>query len=384
MQPKTNVTLDLDSFNRIKKSVKNMSASFRQSDRNIFFSTYLPQEIGLQLTSECNLRCKHCFEWNTSGYNHLIPNNAGKYLDIKIIKNILEETTTVKSNLFLWGGEPLIYNKLDELIDLLHVHNRWTVICTNGIFVYKLLDGLIKISKNVALLTSIEGFEKENDEIRGDGSFKKAMDGIKEVLYLIKLGEFKGKQSVHCTISNANVSSLFEFSLFCEKLGIDTLYLCFPWYISPSVAEKMDSFYNEHFTDNGSLKSWYSFSFKLNIDNIDILLNEMEKINGKSWNIRIRFQPAVELNEVHDFVIGTEMAAQRKTKCLAITNRMDVLSDGSVSACKLFREFIVGNLYENSMKEVWNGEKFNKFRCLLSSSLMPACSKCVLLYLNGI
>ncbi|MFD1908054.1 hypothetical protein ACFSQ7_34835 [Paenibacillus rhizoplanae] len=70
----------------------------------------------------------------------------------------------------------------------------------------------------------------------------------------------------------------------------------------------------------------------------------MEKINQRTWNLRTRYQPALELHEVRDFVLGSEKPAQNKTQCLSIRTRLDVLADGEVSACKLFPEFSLGNL----------------------------------------
>ena len=68
---------------------------------------------------------------------------------------------------------------------------------------------------------------------------------------------------------------------------------------------------------------------------------------------------------------------------MSIANRMDVLADGSVSSCKLYPEFSVGNLYKEGVMEIWQGEKFRRVREILAQGLTPICSKCVLLYLHG-
>ena len=98
----------------------------------------------------------------------------------------------------------------------------------------------------------------------------------------------------------------------------------------------------------------------------------------------MRFQPAIQLHEVHGFIGGTSSCVQNKKQCLAVLNRLDVLQDGTISACKLFKEFTIGNLNDNTVEELWNSRKFHQIREVLSEELMPVCSKCVLLYLNGI
>nr|WP_238392318.1 SPASM domain-containing protein [Paenibacillus antri] len=49
----------------------------------------------------------------------------------------------------------------------------------------------------------------------------------------------------------------------------------------------------------------------------------------------------------------------------------------------MFPEFKVGDLLIQDVGELWHGEAFAKMRETLSCGLMPVCSKCILLYLNG-
>lgn len=389
MQPKTNVTLDKESFNRIKRTALNMGKVSKLSYDDSTYATDLPEEIGIQLTNRCNLCCKHCFEWSEDhkGYNrNYDAKTIGKELPIEIIEKVLRETDKIKSNLFLWGGEPLVYKKWEELIALLEKYKRWTVLCTNGINITEKIDSILKISENLAILTSIEGFEDANDKIRGKGSFQNAMDGINTILNLQKEGIYLGKQSVHCTINNYNVFRLFEFVEYMESLGIDTLYICFPWYITKTLANKMDMYYKNNFPlqyQKDKTNSWYSFGFHIAEENINVLLEQMEKINKRSWNIRVRYQPGIEICEAEAFARGENIVVQKKHQCLAMRDRIDILTTGEVSSCKLFNEFTVGNLQNESLAEIWHGEKYEKFRVTVDKELMPICSRCILLYLNG-
>jgi radical SAM protein with 4Fe4S-binding SPASM domain len=68
-----------------------------------------------------------------------------------------------------------------------------------------------------------------------------------------------------------------------------------------------------------------------------------------------------------------------------VSNRLEVHADGKVSSCKFFPEFVIGDLYANIVAEDWQGEPFHRVREVLSGTgLMPVCSKCILLYLNGV
>lgn len=176
---------------------------------------------------------------------------------------------------------------------------------------------------------------------------------------------------------------------YCESLEIDSLYLVYPWYIPKKVAYKMDEYYQTNFSWLNPLPtyttpSWHSYTYHVDPDKVSILRQQIEKINDRYWNIRIRYQPALEADEFSAFVGGSDQPGQRRKQCLSISNRMDALADGSVSSCKLFPEFSVGNLYEKGVVEIWHSENFKKVRGTIHGSLTPICSKCVLLYRHGI
>jgi len=173
-----------------------------------------------------------------------------------------------------------------------------------------------------------------------------------------------------------------------ETLEINTLYLSFPWYISESAANAMDEAFDRKFhdllpRDPDTPASWHHFSWHLSEEYSGRLKEEMKRIAARKWKIRVRYQPAVGPEEVDDFIAGSTKAAQERTKCLSVSNRVDLLQNGEVCACKLFREFTVGNIYELPLADIWEGEKMAEVRKRLQEELMPVCSKCVLLYLNG-
>lgn len=390
MQPKTSVKFDLKSFERIKRNIKNMSVTYKKRLEDSSYTTEIPEEFGLQLTNKCNLRCKHCFEWNDEGFFHNMNVLAQQNeIDIETVEKIFKETRTAKSNVYLWGGEPLCYSKWDELCSILEKDSRWTVLCTNGILIDKKIDSIIKISKSLAIMVSLDGFEKENDAMRGKGTFKKVIDNIDLLMTLKKKGIFKGEVTVNCVISEAMANKLYEFMEYFEQKGINTVYFCFPWYIPNTIANKMDLYFKNNFSELFTLSdktpaSWHSYTYALNQSILPILKDQIRKINSRVWNIRIRFQPALEINEIDDFIKASEVPAQKKKTCLGISTRLNVLASGEVTICKLFPELIVGDLNKQDVHEIWHCEKFKKFRQIIGCGLMPVCSKCILLYLHGI
>jgi len=350
---------------------------------------YLPLDMGLFLTGRCNLRCKHCFEWNDDGFlKNDSTGHAMREIPIEKLEECLEYTRPAKTRLYLWGGEPLVYSHFHELCELLKKDPRWTTICTNGLLVENHLEDILDISENLVLLISLDGIRECNDAIRGEGTFDRVVSNIRMMKELAREGKFKGEISVCCVISDDMVGRLYDYCEFMETLDINTLYLSFPWYISPETAQEMDAEFEKRFGDiieieDYSRASWHDFTFRVSDEKVAALKGDLQKIANKRWNIRVRLQPTLETEEIDDFIAGGSMTAQKRSKCLAPFNRMDILQDGEVSPCKLFREFRVGNIGDESIKDIWEGKRMAEMRKRLSCGLLPACSKCVLLYLNG-
>ena len=62
--------MNAEEFNLIKNTVKVLSEAKRKSVDSKIVGDEMPSIIGLKLTNRCNLRCKHCYEWNENGYHH--------------------------------------------------------------------------------------------------------------------------------------------------------------------------------------------------------------------------------------------------------------------------------------------------------------------------
>ncbi|MCA0755183.1 radical SAM protein [Paenibacillus sp. N4] len=388
MQPKTTKTFDERVFHDLKRTIMNMSRASRQRAADKRYAMEVPEDIGIKLNNGCNLRCKHCYEWNEDGFHHaMAKEEQKKEIEIELIEKLLAFTREKKSKLYLWGGEPLYYSQFPQLADLLEKDQRTVTICTNAVLLEKNLDSLLKIGEGLVILVSLEGFEAENDAIRGKGTYRKVVQAVERLLELQRQGIFKGKVSVSLTMNDGMTTKLFDFMKFFEELGIDSVYFVYPWYISPDSASEMDELYMKEFSWLDPLPqgrcSWHSFTYRISPENIELLKEEVRRVSEHTWSSRVRFMPALEQDEISDFVLGIQRTGMNRKECLAISTRMDVLPGGSVTPCKFFPELAVGNISETPVKEVWHGENYGKHRELLSCGLMPVCSRCGLLYHYG-
>lgn len=391
MQPKTSVKFDRESFDRVKETIrKNSSRVVRERKKNPRYASLMPTEIGFKITRRCNLRCKYCYLWNEKGhYRGFNKEKKNEELDVTMIERILKETHEAKPNLFLMGGEPLIHRDWEAIAKILEKDPRWTVLSTNGLLLEEKLESILRISPHLVVVVSMDGFQEEYDATRGKGTYDLLMENLNLLLSLKRKGEYKGQLTINCVLNEQIVFRLFEFMEYCESLGIDNVIFSFPWYITEETAKQMDDFYKETFSWLNPLKkgpkpSWHTRTYHLDVSVTDILRRQIEKLNSRIWKSRIRLHPALELDEIEDFLLGKERIVQKKQYCHAISDRFEVHPDGSVSACKVFPELCVGNVYKQGVREIWQSDKFGKIREIMNTESwpVPVCSKCCLLSNN--
>jgi len=142
-------------------------------DKNAALSTVL------FVTSRCNAKCKHCFNWK-KGDN----SKKRKELTLEEIKKISKnKNLKYLYVLTISGGEPFLRNDLDKIIELFYKNTNIAQvnIPTNG----TMPDKIVKITKNILekcphihlrVGLSIDGLDKDHDNMRGyPGCFKKLL-----------------------------------------------------------------------------------------------------------------------------------------------------------------------------------------------------------------
>lgn len=379
--------LDEVAFEKLRRIAPNALAVRRAAAAEGWQPPAGPQEVAFKLTNRCDLRCSHCYQWGEGGYHHYLQGSAkGGDLDLEIVRRVLAATRADKSNLYLWGGEPLLYRHWDGLVDLLNEDPRWTSICTNGTMIARRLPSLLRISASLEMSVSIEGFEAEHEAIRGAGSYRRTLDGLELLLEEKRAGRYLGEVTVNFVITNPMIGRVLDLLRELQAIGVDTAYVSYPWYISQDASSRMDVYYAEHFgwPGIGPVPSWASYNYRLDPQLIDALIADIDRIDRHEWTMKVRYNPELATADLANFVGGSHFPAQNKTRCYSTRTRMDVFPDGQVVSCKFFPEFRMGDLAEQEVIDIWNGERFDHLRKTVAQcGLMPICAKCNLLYTRG-
>src|SRR5438034_2173828 len=126
-----------------------------------------PLQIVFEVTHRCNLACEYCDRHTP------LPNE----LELEEILQIIREFVEIGMiGMTLDGGDPLVRTDIDEIVDDLARLDVRIVINTNGILIPK---KLASVKKAALVNVSLDGSEQYHDSMRGDGSFEKAVRGLR-------------------------------------------------------------------------------------------------------------------------------------------------------------------------------------------------------------
>lgn len=379
--------IDEQAFDRIKKVAGNISQAKKMAGSPPEVSG-VPNVIGLKLTNRCNLRCRHCYEWNEDGYHHhLTQEYQNADLDLRIAEKCVRETRRTDAMFYLWGGEPLLYRDMVPLLQLLCAEKRYTTICTNGTLLDRFYGQLLPFGEKLELLLAIDGDRASHDALRGEGNFDRIMKQIRPLLRKKKAGEFQGVLSVHTMISNENLLRFYETLHFLDELGMDTVTVCLPWYISRRTGREMDDYFRRHFSHLNRMvsgvPSWYAYQYRITPERFELVEETLDRIRNSPFRMNIKFQPDIQGEELRAFLAGAAIGHCDSRECYTVFSRMDVLPNGLVTSCKHFQELAYGDLKDHSLAQVWNSQELAGIRQAISRRQMPVCSKCNNLYLHS-
>lgn len=113
------------------------------------------------------------------------------------------------------GGEPLLYKKIYELIDLSSRLGIYTSLGTNGTLLFKDVVEKLKDAGLNKVVISIDGTKDIHDLIRGEGTYDKAMSGLK---YIQEIGI---KTRINSVIMRSNMNEVIELAKELHKMKIN-------------------------------------------------------------------------------------------------------------------------------------------------------------------
>ena len=336
-----------------------------------------PVAITIRITNRCNQRCIQCGQWGEAGvFKRAGSSVFSPELTTRQIKDFIDQVAGFRPLISFFGGEPLLREDICELVAYADSKDLLTEIFSNATLLEPKAQALVKAGLTF-YRTSLDGPEPVNDKIRkGRDSFKAAVAGLRRLVSL--RDSFRAPTPViqiNTTITKENQHVLFDTALIAEALKADVFSVLFGIFTT----EELFARSNEKFRRAFNVDWGYWRGFILDRSGMDIaaIQKQIAAIKKRQWRFVYRQEP----QDSDQFDIGRHFNRpdlfHGKGLCILPWSRMHVLPNGDTALCEDFPDYITGNILQQGPLDIWNGERYKKFRqYILDHGVFPVCSRC--------
>lgn len=292
----------------------------------------MPIKLGLNITNKCKFKCLDCF-----------VNKGSSDMSYDLFTKIFNEFEYIPVEVYLTGGDPFLNEYIFDFIDYLFEKGIKVKIHSTGILsdenLNKLVDKLHKIEKIQISIDSIQNF----NNIR--------FNNIEEPLF--KISEFiknindKDKLIVNTVVSKRNYNDIFDIIDYMNENDVRYLNM------SPIMTEN-----KELLIYDDELLEYYHTIVKY----------------SEKMDIEILSEPychpfSIKLIKDYKFIENDRFY------CPAGKTEVEIDFNGNVYPCPFMNkeEYMLGNIYQGSLKDIWSRESPCKAMKWTKNS---TCKKC--------
>lgn len=292
------------------------------------------ENINLEMTDACNLRCVMCDIWKEKNSSYF----TAEMIDKVFSSNVLSE----KVDITLTGGEAFLHPEFFSLVARI-CHFRPSgiqTLSTNGVLSEAIASFMSRfyasLPESFSVHISLDGIHA-HDTQRGTKSKLQIFNTIR----FLKQNYPAVPIKIKYTITPLNYADILETYFFCKKNGL---------VFKPKIVE-----YASNYT-NRLVKRMFTFTSEQKARIREDLLCINKEMNSLFVLDSIKF--LYDENEAH--------------YCLTPFNRAFIMSTGDVFSCIHFPK--IGNIKEDSLESIWNSSTAISHRVQVDTEM---CRKCV-------
>ena len=324
----------------------------------------VPRVVFIEITNHCNLRCETC----TRTYLDREPLKSLTYEEFVLIADQFPETQRVS----LHGiGEPLINKQLPQMVQYLKARNIEVLINSNGTLLTPAWQKKIVESGLDEYHCSVDGATDETyARIRGKNLLPKVIAGLQGLIQTKeKLKSDTPRISIWCVATQENLEELPDLIRLAARLGVPEVYL-----------QRLVYFAQEPEAQYGMAQGELTLFGKDHIRQAEILA-ECESLSNQ---LGVRLSASGARDPRSSLAAARPADFSPWQNCTRPWTTAYVTVNGNCLPCCIspfatndYDSLIMGNIFQQSFDEIWNGEAYRGFRTqFLSQTPHQACSSC--------
>ncbi len=297
--------------------------------KRLFFSVpKRPSKIQIEITNKCNLDCFMCPRKDF--------NLEYEDMDFATLKRIAEKIPAGSEITLTGWGEPLLYSRIHEAIRIFKRKKCLVELTTNATLLnQEMIEKLVNDELD-SISLSVDSFEElaSQDPRHHSHSIKSVVQNLissrqnKKPLVILQPTLHKGKEG-----------ELLELIKKGKELGVDRINIA-----------RLDRRFN---------KNLPSFRAEEEFELAEKIMTFSDKLK-----IRVDFLPFSAFTGIKRrlFILFGRRLFRKNRPCPKLYDYVYITHSGKATPCCSLPTYELGDLLSQSLEEVWNGEKFRKFR----------------------
>lgn len=315
------------------------------------------RDVKIKLTPRCNLRCQYCYYWRMPREEELTLE------EVEALFAQLKELGCLK--IHFSGGEIFLREDTLEILQRARAYKFKVCLTTNGTLLTKpIAKALVKMRVSSVAFSLDSADPKVHDRQRGvKGSFRKT---LKAIAYLASANEkYQGRTRIriNMVLTRKNYAQLPSLLKLAKEMGVNELL---PMPVDEKGRKKV-----KHRLSKKHIQDYNQ--------NIAPAVLALRKEAGFSLDTPYVYPFGRTKKEIACAKEGKyAQGFFEKHPCHAPFLHMFIGWNGDVSICCMLQNKLspLGNVRHNTLKEIFWGEAYQKFRELFLKERLSDCHRC--------
>ena len=307
----------------------------------------LPRQVYLEVTNICNSLCASC----PLTYDHFLPFEPKHHMSWETFRQVVDQVPHIERAVLHGIGEPLLNKELPKFVAHLKERGAQVLFNTNGILLdQRRGDALVEAGLD-ELRISLDAVTPElYAQLRGVDRLPAVIDNLKA--FVSRHGASQPKVSLWFVGMQANLEQIPDFVRLGSEIGVPEVYL-----------QRLVFFGDgQSIGEDATMVPDQTLFSALERQQME-LIAESEQL---ATQLGITFHASGAATPRESILVKGEHPWQG---CLRPWVLMYLTVNGTALPCCIapfaetnYRSIILGNVLENSLAEVWNGERYQELR----------------------